>query len=83
MRLLHLMLLPMAIFSRKIKKPTTELAQMDELRRQYQDYLKIFGKKETTNSYNMFLENLSRITNRKCDLHVDRYTDEKLTYVEC
>ena len=56
---------------------------MNELRRQYDDYLKIFNKKERPNSYNMFIENLSRISNRQCDLHVNRFTDEELTYSNC
>jgi hypothetical protein len=57
--------------------------QKTEMRRQYQDYLTIFNKQERPNSYAMFLENLSRISNRECDRHVDRYTDEELTFLSC
>ena len=57
--------------------------QRDELRRQYLDYLKIFKKNERGNSFEMFLENLSRISNRKCNYFVDKTTDETLTYTDC
>jgi hypothetical protein len=57
--------------------------QRDELRRQYIDYLRIFKKNERGNSFEMFLENLGRISNRECDLFVDKTTDESLTYTNC
>jgi hypothetical protein len=57
--------------------------QQNEIRRQYMDYLRIFKKQERPNSYTMFLENLSRISNRDCDRHVDRYSDEELTFIDC
>lgn len=57
--------------------------QKVEMRRQYQDYLTIFNKQERPNSYAMFLENLSRISNRECDRQVDRSTDEELTFINC
>jgi hypothetical protein len=57
--------------------------QQNEIRRQYMDYLRIFKKQERPNSYTMFLENLSRISNRECDRYVDRYTDEEVTFINC
>jgi hypothetical protein len=57
--------------------------QRDELRRQYIDYLRIFKKNERGNSFEMFLENLGRISNRECDYFVDKTTDESLTYTNC
>lgn len=75
--LLLLLVITYRVFSYKHQN------QLNELRRQYDDYLKIFSKKERPNSYNMFVENLSRISNRQCDLHVDRFTDEELTYLNC
>ena len=58
-------------------------AQRNEIRRQYEDYLRLFNKQEKPNSYAMFMENLSRISFRDCDRFVDRYTDEELTFVDC
>jgi hypothetical protein len=58
-------------------------AQRNEIRRQYEDYLRLFNKQENPNSYAMFMENLSRISFRDCDRFVDRYTDEELTFVDC
>ena len=58
-------------------------AQVNELRRQYLNYLQIFHKVETTRSYDIFLENLSRIAHRQCDYFIDRTSDEELTYVDC
>lgn len=58
-------------------------AQRDEIRRQYEDYLRIFNKKEKPNSYEMFMENLSRISSRDCDYFVNRFTDEELTFYDC
>jgi hypothetical protein len=58
-------------------------AQRNEIRRQYEDYLRLFNKQEKPNSYAMFMENLSRISFRDCDRFVNRYTDEELTFVDC
>ena len=57
--------------------------QRNEIRRQYEDYLRLFNKQEKPNSYAMFMENLSRISFRDCDRFVNRYTDEELTFVDC
>lgn len=57
--------------------------QRNEIRRQYDDYLRLFNKQEKPNSYAMFMENLSRISFRDCDRFVNRYTDEELTFVDC
>lgn len=58
-------------------------AQRNEIRRQYENYLKIFNKNEKPNSYEMFMENLSRISFRDCDRFVNRFTDEELTFFDC
>ena len=58
-------------------------AQRNEIRRQYEDYLRIFNKNEKPNSYEMFMENLSRIMSRDCDRFVNRFTDEELTFFDC
>lgn len=57
--------------------------QRNEIRRQYEDYLRLFNKQEKPHSYAMFMENLSRISFRDCDRFVNRYTDEELTFVDC
>jgi hypothetical protein len=57
--------------------------QQDEMRRQYQDYLRIFGKQEQPDSYNLFLENLGRIQRRNCDRFLTRKSDVELTYMMC
>ena len=57
--------------------------QQSEMRRQYADYLRLFKKQEKPNSYEMFLENLSRISSRECQRYVNRDTDEILTFIEC
>jgi hypothetical protein len=58
-------------------------AQRNEIRRQYETYLEIFNKNEKPNSYEMFMENLSRISFRDCDRFVNRFTDEELTFFDC
>lgn len=58
-------------------------AQREELRRQYFDYLGIFKKREQPSSFETFLENLSRISYRKCDNFIDKTSDEVLTYTNC
>lgn len=58
-------------------------AQREELRRQYIDYLYIFKKNERGNSFEMFLENLSRVSSRQCDYFIDKTSDEFLTYTDC
>lgn len=74
---LLLILLMSSVLSSKLD------AQRNEIRRQYEDYLRLFNKEENPNSYAMFMENLSRISFRDCDRFVNRYTDEELTFVNC
>lgn len=62
---------------------TRELHQNDEMKRQYQDYLRIFEKTEKPNSYEIFVENLGRISSRECQRVVNRFTDEELTFTDC
>ena len=74
---IFIILITTSVFSSKLD------AQRNEIRRQYEDYLKLFNKKEKPNSYAMFMENLSRISSRDCDRFVNRYTDEDLTFLDC
>lgn len=74
---LLLILLTSSVLSSKLD------VQRIEIRRQYEDYLRLFNKQEKPNSYVMFMENLSRISSRDCDRFVNRYTDEDLTFVDC
>ena len=57
--------------------------QEDEMRRQYQDYLRIFKKQEQPDSFNLFLENLGRIQRRDCDRFLTKNSDVELTYIKC
>ena len=57
--------------------------QEDEMRRQYQDYLRIFKKQEQPDSFNLFLENLGRIQERDCDRFLTKNSDVELTYIKC
>lgn len=57
--------------------------QLQELRRQYQGYLEVFNKVERSYSFEMFVENLNRIVDSRCDYHVDKTSDEELTYTDC
>ena len=50
--------------------------QDKEMKRQYEDYLQIFEKKAKPNSYEIFVENLARISARQCHRVVNRFTDE-------
>lgn len=52
----------------------------DELKRQYQDYLKIFNKVETPYSFETFIHNLNIIQNfneqnNGCKLYLTQYSD--------
>ena len=57
--------------------------QRDEIRRQYDDYLRIFKKQEHPDSFNLFLENLGRIQSRDCDRFLTKNSDVELTYIKC
>ena len=51
-----------------------------ELRRQYNDYLKIFEKVETQNSFDIFIENLNTIQsfnneNNGCRMYLTQHSD--------
>jgi hypothetical protein len=57
--------------------------QLQELRRQYAGYREVFNKVEKPQSFEMFVENLNRIANRRCDYFVDKTSDEELTHTDC
>lgn len=57
--------------------------QLQELRRQYQGYMEVFNKVERPYSFEMFVENLNRIADRRCDYFVDKTSDEELTHTDC
>jgi hypothetical protein len=80
---MNLRLIAISLLASVVASTSNPQAQVNELRRQYFDYLRIFNKVEKPFSFDMFLENLSRIAHRQCDYFIDKTTDEELTYVEC
>ena len=57
------------------------LTHLPELRRQYQDYLRIFDKMETSYGFETFVENLNTIeyynknNNDGCKMYLTQYSD--------
>lgn len=57
------------------------LTNMPELRRQYQDYLRIFDKTETSYGFETFVENLNTVeyynknNNDGCKMYLTQYSD--------
>jgi len=57
------------------------LINMSELRRQYQDYLRIFDKTETSYGFETFVENLNTVeyynknNNNGCKMYLTQYSD--------
>jgi hypothetical protein len=80
---MNLRLLVISLLASVVAGVGNPQAQVNELRRQYFNYLQIFKKVERPFSFDIFLENLSRIAHRQCDYFIDKSSDEELTYVEC
>ncbi len=67
------------------------LTNMGELKRQYDNYLKIHNKAETSNSFEIFVQNLQRIEmfnseNSNCRMYLTQYSDthdENSVYKKC
>jgi hypothetical protein len=69
------------------------LTNMDELKRQYDNYLQIHRKSKTENGFELFVENLQRIesfnsqnSDSGCRLYLTQYSDtieENAVYKRC
>jgi hypothetical protein len=72
---------------------TAKLTNVDELRRQYTDYLTIFNKQESPDGLETFVKSLHRIedfnknNNNNCRMYLTQHSDDKdeqeFSYTHC